>query len=61
MEYATWLLQSGVSLDVIRELLEHKDVYTISRYAYLDRRVVAHFLNYMPKIQNPDRHEVEAC
>ena len=59
--YATWLLKAGVSLDVIRELLGHRDVYTTSRYATLDRKEVSHFLDYLPKIKNPDHGKVEVC
>lgn len=48
--FATWLHQSGVSLDVLRTLLGHKARITTDRYAHLDRRVVGDVLSAMPVI-----------
>lgn len=49
--YGTWLLKSGVSLDVIRELMGHKDRSTTDRYAILDRKEAGQHLIAMPEIE----------
>ena len=49
--YSTWLHRHGVSLDVLRELLGHRDRKTTDRYATLDRIEAGKFLNAMPKIK----------
>ena len=49
--FATWLHQAGVSLDVLRPLLGHRDRDTTDRYAYLDLRAVGEVLNIMPRLR----------
>ncbi|MFC1537409.1 tyrosine recombinase XerC [Gemmatimonadota bacterium] len=49
--FATWLHQSGVSLDALRPLLGHRDRDTTDRYAYLDRKDTGKVLNIMPRIR----------
>jgi len=46
--FATWLHQSGVSLDALRPLLGHRNRDTTDRYAYLDRKAIGDVLNIMP-------------
>jgi integrase len=42
---ATWLTASGTPLNVVQELLGHKNIETTMRYAHADIRTVAHFLD----------------
>ena len=51
--FGTWLLREGVSLDVLRELLGHRDRDTTDRYATLNRAEAGKFLNLMPRIKRP--------
>ncbi len=49
--FGTWLLKQGVSLDILRELLGHRDRDTTDRYATLNRAEVGKFLKLMPRIK----------
>ena len=51
--FGTWLLKEGVSLDVLRELLGHRDRDTTDRYATLNRAEAGKFLRLMPRIKKP--------
>jgi len=50
--HATWLHQAGVSLDVIRPLLGHKDREKTDRYVTYDRLSYGKVLNLIPNIKN---------
>jgi len=49
--FATWLHQNGVSLDVIRVLLGHKDRSTTDRYASSENLSAINFLSALPEIK----------
>jgi integrase len=49
--YSTWLHREGVSLDVLRELLGHRNRSTTDRYACLYRKEAGKFLDVMPEIR----------
>ena len=57
--HASWLLIAGVSIDIIRELLGHRDVRTTNRYIHYDRKNALQFLDRLPKI-NLDNLSAEA-
>jgi integrase len=48
--FATWLHQAGVSLDVLRPLMGHRDRATTDRYASLNQESFGTVLNMMPRI-----------
>ena len=49
--FATWLLNAGVSLDMLRPLMGHRDRNTTDRYATIDKIVASEALNAMPRIR----------
>ena len=49
--YATWLHQQGISLDLIRPLLGHRDIKTTERYTTHDRLAMSKVLELLPKIK----------
>ncbi len=49
--FATWLHREGVSLDVLRPLMGHKNRATTDRYTTVDRMAVGKMLSYMPRIR----------
>ena len=51
--FGTWLMGEGVSLDILRKLLGHKDRDTTDRYATLNRAEVGKVLHLMPRIRKP--------
>ena len=50
--HASWLLQSGVPLDAIRELLGHRERSTTDRYATLNRLEVGKYLGNPPSLED---------
>lgn len=48
--FASWLHMAGVSLDMLRPLLGHRDRKTTDRYATIDRRAIGKVLKVMPSI-----------
>ena len=50
--FATWLHKAGVSLDVLRSLLGHRDRATTDRYTTVDRVEVGNVLSLLPSIRN---------
>ena len=48
---ASWLSQKGVSLDIIRVLLDHEDRDTTDRYVSHDLRAHGELLNLLPAIR----------
>ncbi len=48
--FATWLHKSGVSLDIVRLLLGHRDRETTDRYVTYDPMHYRNVLNVIPKI-----------
>lgn len=50
--FATWLHQAGVSLDMLRPLMGHRDRATTDRYATIDRLAIGNVLKMMPKIEH---------
>jgi integrase len=48
---ASWLSQKGVSLDIIRVLLDHEDRDTTDRYVSHDLRAYGELLNLIPAIR----------
>jgi len=54
--FATWLHQQGVSLDILRPLMGHRDRATTDRYTTIDRIFAGKVLSVMPRIRN---HEDE--
>lgn len=48
--YAGWLHQKGVSLDVLRNLMGHRDRKTTDRYVTTDRLELGRLLEVMPRI-----------
>ena len=55
--FATWLHQAGVSLDIIRPLLGHRDRKTTDRYTTIDRLAIGKVLNVMPNIGEKNEHK----
>lgn len=55
--FATWLHKAGVSLDVVRPLLGHKDRETTDRYVTYNRLSYSEVLNAIPKINRKTREE----
>jgi integrase len=49
--FATWLHRDGVSLDVLRTLLGHRDRATTDRYTSVDRLEVGKVLALMPSLR----------
>ena len=49
--FATWLHNAGVSLDLLRPLMGHRDRKTTDRYATIDKIVASEALNAMPRIR----------
>jgi len=49
--FATWLHQAGVSLDILRPLMGHRDRATTDRYATIDRMSIGKVLKVMPRIE----------
>lgn len=49
--FASWLLMAGVSLDMLRPLLGHRDRKTTDRYATIDRLAMGRVLKVMPSIR----------
>ncbi len=49
--FATWLHREGVSLDVIRPLLGHRNRSTTDRYTTIDRLACGKVLDLMPEIR----------
>ena len=45
--YASWLVQKGVSIYTVKELLGHRDISSTERYAHLD---YATYLDALDKI-----------
>jgi len=50
--FATWLHKAGVSLDVLRSLLGHRDRATTDRYTTVERLEVGNVLSLIPSIRN---------
>jgi integrase len=55
--HATWLHKAGVSLDVIRPLLGHRDRETTDRYVTYDRLSYGSVLKLIPKIERGIKKE----
>lgn len=49
--FATWLHRAGVSLDVLRPLMVHRDRATTDRYTTIDRLEAGKVLRVMPRIK----------
>ena len=56
--FGTWLHQAGVSLDVIRPLLGHKDRETTDRYITYDRLSYNDVLKVIPRIERSIKKEI---
>ena len=52
--FATWLIEQGVNLEAIRELMGHKNRNTTDRYAYLNRKKASKFLSVIPNLERID-------
>ena len=50
--FCTWLLKQGVTIDVIRELVGHRNRSTTDRYATLNRMDLYKYLSYLPEIKD---------
>lgn len=50
--FATWLHQEGVTLDVLRPLLGHRQRATTDRYATFDRMAVGQVLSLLPNLRS---------
>ncbi len=57
--FATWLHQSGVSLDVVRPLLGHCDRENTDRYVTYDRMSYISVLNALPRIKQDKEKEAQ--
>ncbi len=55
--FATWLHQAGVSLDIVRPLLGHRDRKTTDRYTTYDRLSSRKVLEFIPIIRRKNEHE----
>ena len=58
--FATWLHREGVSLDVIRVLLGHKDRSTTDRYTTATALGAGKVLSLMPRIKSPSSRQAGA-
>ena len=58
--FCTWLLKQGVTIDVIRELVGHRNRSTTDRYATLNRVELCKYLSYLPEIKNSSQISTEA-
>ncbi len=55
--FATWLHRAGVSLDIIRPLLGHRDRKTTDRYTTIDRLAIGKVLSAIPSIGGENAHK----
>lgn len=55
--FATWLHKAGVSLDIVRPLLGHRDRETTDRYVTYNRLSYCNVLNAIPKINRNTKKE----
>ena len=53
--FCTWLLKQGVTIDVIRELVGHRNRATTDRYATLNRLELSKYLSFLPEIKSSNR------
>ncbi|MBW2059833.1 MAG: site-specific integrase [Deltaproteobacteria bacterium] len=53
--FATWLHKEGVTLDVLRSLLGHRQRATTDRYTSFDRMSFGKMLDLMPEISEQDK------
>jgi len=58
--FATWLHREGVSLDVLRVLLGHRDRATTDRYTTASALGAGKVLSLMPKIESPGSRKTGA-
>jgi len=50
---ASWMVNEGVPLDVVQDILGHEDISTTRRYAHRD---VSHMKDAMERLASPERH-----
>ena len=55
-----WLLKQGVTIDVIRELVGHRNRAITDRYATLNRLELSKYLSFLPEIKSSNQVNAEA-
>jgi integrase len=58
--HATWLHKAGVSLDIVRVLLGHRDVNTTDRYVSYDRLSYGNALSAIPTLSSTNEKRVQS-
>ena len=57
--FGTWLYREGVNLDIVRELMGHKDRSTTDRYITINRLKAGQHLLSMPEIKKEELKKIQ--